>query len=50
MGDADAIAAWQDFHAYATQATTAIENNCGSGLTVDFHGHSHPEGKITSAC
>jgi hypothetical protein len=47
MGDPDAIQAYNDFHAYATMARQAIESStCGAGVVIDFHGHSHPEGRI----
>lgn len=46
QSDPLALQAYQEFHAFASQARQAITDSFGRGLLIDFHGHVHPEARI----
>lgn len=41
QGDAEAELAWQEFHAFMTDAKNAIGRGHTGGLYLDLHGHGH---------
>jgi hypothetical protein len=41
QGNADAIQAWNEYHAFIEQATAAVRLRSGTGFYVDLHGHGH---------
>jgi hypothetical protein len=40
-GNADAIQAWTEYHAFIEQATGAVRQRTTTGLYIDLHGHGH---------
>lgn len=46
QGDAGALAAWHAWHGFLDQAKERLIEEHGSGLLVDVHGQTHPEGWI----
>jgi hypothetical protein len=41
QGNADAIQAWNEYHAFIEQAMAAVRQRSGTGFYVDLHGHGH---------
>jgi hypothetical protein len=41
QGNADAINAWTEYHAFIEQAMAAVRQRSGTGFYIDLHGHGH---------
>jgi len=41
QGNADAIQAWTEYHAFIERAITEVNSGHGSGVYIDLHGQSH---------
>jgi len=41
QGNAEAIQAWSEYHAFTEQAIAVARQRSGTGLFVDLHGHGH---------
>lgn len=46
QGDPGALEAWRAWHAFLDTAKASVERQHGTGLFVDVHGQTHPEGWI----
>ena len=45
-GNADAIQAWNEYHAFIEQAMSAVRLGSGTGLYIDLHGHGHAKQRL----
>jgi len=41
QGRAEAVTAWNEYHAFIEQAMAAVRQRSGTGFYVDLHGHGH---------
>jgi len=41
QGNAEAIQAWNEYHAFVEQAMATVRQRSGNGFYVDLHGHGH---------
>lgn len=46
QGNADAIRAWNEYHAFIEQAMAAVRQRSGTGLYLDLHGHGHARARL----
>jgi len=45
-GNAEAIQAWNEYHAFIEQAMAAVQLRSGTGLYIDLHGHGHTKQRL----
>ncbi len=45
-GNADAIQAWNEYHAFIEQAMAAVQQRSGTGVYIDLHGHGHTKQRL----
>lgn len=46
QGNADAIRAWTEYHAFIEQAMAAVRQRSGTGFYIDLHGHGHAKARL----
>jgi len=46
QGNAEAIRAWTEYHAFIEMAMAGVRQRSGSGLYIDLHGHGHAEARL----
>ncbi|MBM3750216.1 MAG: hypothetical protein FJW21_03410 [Acidimicrobiia bacterium] len=46
QGNADAIRAWNEYHAFVELAMAAVRQRSGTGLYIDLHGHGHAKARL----
>ena len=46
QGNAEAIRAWTEYHAFIELAMAAVRQRSGSGLYIDLHGHGHAKARL----
>lgn len=46
QGNAEAMRAWTEYHAFIEQAMTLARQRAGNGFYVDLHGHGHPLARL----